>query len=261
MSFAVAYALSYFVFVIVFGSNYFAPAGRMGASATLALLVATAMAIPVTEQVVRVSARARVAVVALFLVPFTGLVAQDTMWMYIARLNTDQKLAFNSTTAYRKNGEAAERVRELLDQPSVSVMLADVGAPSLCCERLEVLDLGLLANTDLSRSGWEGFPQYLRERNPDLIQTHGVWSQESEIYENPDFQRNYTPIVVYDSLFFLRNDHFNRLKDRCVEAPTSGPYFYAGLEPASSKKEAKGARTIDKDYLDSLGLRSFCRLA
>ena len=260
MSFGIAYALAYLVFIFAFGSNYFAPPGRMGAAASLALIVVAAMAIPVSKsEPFRSLTRSSYAAVVSALI-VVGLLSQDLAWIYIARLNTDPKLAFNSTVAYRKNGEAIDHVRELLQLQSIRALLADVGAPSLCCDRVEVLDLGLLANTELSRSGWEGFADYLREKQPDLIQTHGVWSQESGIYDNAQFVQNYTPVVVFDSLFYLRNDHFARLKSMCLNASTSDSYFYAGLEPASSKKNAKSANTIDKDYINGLGLSAFCRL-
>lgn len=261
IGFGVAYTIAYLLFVVVFGSNYFAPPGRMGASATLALIVAVAMAFPVppSQPPLRRTGRL-VAVGVLVLMPFAGIAAQDVGWLYLARLNSDQKLAFNSTVAYKRNGEAADRVRELLGQQTISVLLADVGAPSLCCERLEVLDLGLLANTELSEIGWEEFPAYLAKTRPDLIQTHGVWSQESDIYANPQFVTDYTPVVVDQSLFFLRNDLFDRLKGQCTSAGRQGPYFYAGLEPQSSK-QGSDAQTIDRIYLDSLGVESFCRLA
>lgn len=264
ISFGLSFTLGYFVFIVVFGSNYFAPPGRMGAAATLVLIAVAAMVVPVAnlgaQEKQRSNRRAYFAAVGLFLVPLVGLLAQDTSWFYIARLNTDSKLAFNSTVAYRKNGEAMEHVRELLQRPKIRALFADVGAPGLCCGRLDILDLGLLANTELAKTGWSGFPDYLSRERPDLIQTHGVWSQESRIYENPQFRNDYTPVVVYDSIFFLRNDLFDRLKSRCVEASTSSHYFYAGLEPASSVKNAKDARVIDKDFIDSLQLASFCRL-
>lgn len=262
ISFGIAYASAYFLFLIVFGSNYFAPPGRMGASAMLALIVVTAIVMTAQGQVRQFTRRALSTVLALFfLTPFLGVFSQDVAWVYLARLNKDPELAFNSTVAYRLNGEAAEHVRQLLQQPKISVLLADVGAPSLCCDRLEVLDLGLLANTELAKSGWPGFAEYLRSKRPDLIQTHGVWSQESEIYENSQFKSDYTPVVVYESLFYMRNDLLEKLQARCTDADTSGLYFYAGLEPASSRKDAEDAKTIDKTYLDSLDLASLCRLA
>lgn len=262
MSFGIGYTLAYLLFIVVFGSNYFAPPGRMGASATLALIVVVAMAVPAAapHRSLRFSWRGFAIGVALFLTPFVGVVSQDLAWLYLARVNSDPKLAFNSTAAYRKNGEAADRVRELLQEPTISVLLADVGAPSLCCQRLEILDLGLLANAELSKVGWGDFPGYLQERRPDLIQTHGVWSQESGIYTNPQFAEGYTPIVIRDSLFYLRNDLFDRVRNRCTEADPFDPYFYAGLEPASSKKGSDAA-TIDRRYIESLGRTSFCRLS
>lgn len=262
MSFGITYSLAFFLFTLVVGSNYFAPPGRMGASAMLALIVVAAMAVPCPspQQPKRLSRRAYGALGALLLMPFLGVFTQDAAWIYLARLNTDPKLAFNSTVAYRENGEAMDHLRELLSLPTLSALLADVGAPSLCCERLQVLDLGLLANTELSESGWAGFPEYLRATTPDLIQTHGVWSQESGIYNNPQFRQDYTPVVVRNSLFYLRNDHHERLKDRCVDAGTAGPYFYAGLEPASAKKDAGDVNTIDRNYVHTLGLTAFCRL-
>lgn len=260
VSFGVGYAAAFLGFVIVFGSNYFAPPGRMGASATLALIVAAGTVFPVPRSQPPLPIAGRViAIGVLVVMPFTGLVSQDTGWLYLARINADEKLSFNSSIAYRKNGEAAERVRELLAQPTVSVLLADVGAPSLCCQRLEILDLGLLANAELATHGWTRFPEYLRTNRPDLIQTHGVWSQESGIYANAQFLADYTPVVVGESLFFMRDDLLDRLAARCTPADLSGPYFYAGLEPASSKP-GSNATTIDRDFLESLGAESLCRL-
>lgn len=263
ISFSIGFSLAYFAFVILFGSNYFAPPGRMGASAMLALIVVAAMVVPVPGGFGKrwVPRRAKLAAAGLFLMPLLGILAQDLAWFYIARLNTDPKLAFNSTVAYRRNGEAMDHVRELLQQPRITALFADVGAPGLCCERLEILDLGLLTNTRLAKIGWAGFPDFLKDKMPDLIQTHGVWSQETGIYDNPDFRSGYTPVVVYNSLFYLRNDLYDRLEGGCRPADTTEDYFYAGLEPASSVKGAKDARVIDKDFIDSLGLSSFCRLA
>jgi hypothetical protein len=262
MSFGIAYSLGFFGFTLVVGSNYFAPPGRMGASAMLALIVVAAMAIPVPDNPPAhpLTRRRYAALAAVALIPFLGVFTQDAAWIYLARLNTDPKLAFNTTTAYRRNGEAFDHVRTLLAQPTLSVLLADVGAPGLCCERLNIQDLGLLANTNLSASGWAGFGDYLRAKRPDVIQTHGVWSQESGIYQNPDFTGDYTPVVVYDSLFYLRNDHFQSLTDRCIGASTSAPYFYAGLEPAAAKKGTGDVNTIDAKYRASLSLSHFCRL-
>lgn len=260
ISFGIAYAISYIVLILVVGSNYFNRPGRMGVSAMIALIAVIVLATPTTRAAWPPTFGRKLAVVALFLVPCLGIIADDTAWIYIGRLGSDRTVARHSTMAYRKNGEATEHMRELLGRPSISVLFADVGAASLCCKNIEILDLGLLANRELSEKGWSGFPNYLAEKRPDLIQTHGVWSQESDIYNDRYFRRNYSPVVVYDSLFYLRNDDFSLLRSRCVDASLSEPYFYSGWEALSSKKNAPAVTAIDKDYLNSLHFGSLCRL-
>jgi len=246
--------------ILVVGSNYFNRPGRMGVSAMIAFIGVIVLATPTAKAALPPTLGRKLAVVALFLVPCLGIIADDTVWIYMGRLGSNRTIARHSPLAYRKNGEAAEHMRELLGRPTISVLFADVGAASLCCQNIEVLDLGLLANRELSEKGWSGFPDYLAEKRPDLIQTHGVWSQESDIYDDPYFRRNYSPIVVYDSLFYLRNDEFSVLRSRCVDASLSEPYFYSDWEALASKKNAPAVADIDKNYLKSLHLVSLCRL-
>jgi hypothetical protein len=261
IGFGLAYGITFVLLTMVVGSNYFSRPGRMGSSATLALVAVVALAIPAVRG--RRASRCGIRSVAIVfaLVPLLGVASDDVVWMYLSRVNTDPALAFNSTTAYRKNGEAIDHVRQLLHREEISALFADVGAASLCCQKIQVLDLGLLANRDLAKSGWSGFSDYLERRRPDLIQTHGVWSQESRIYEDDYFRKNYTPVVAMSSLFFLRNDNFIQLKHLCInDAPASGHYFYAGMEPASSSRETLDASVIDKNYIDALGINNFCRV-
>ena len=260
ISFGSVYALSYIGATLLVGSNYFNRPGRMGAAAMVALVVVAALAIPVARQVAQARPLNKWAICALFLVPCLGVLADDTAWIYIARLGPNEIVTRHSTTAYRENGEAMEYVRELLGQPVISALFADVGAASLCCERIRVLDLGLLANRDLAESGWDKFPDYLATKRPDLIQTHGVWSQESGIYQSTYFREHYTPVVVDNSLFYLRNDHFRSVEARCVRASVSGAYFYSGWEALSSKSNAEDVTVIDHDFVRSLPLSGLCRL-
>lgn len=260
ISFGTIYYISYIAFILVFGCNYFSRPGRMGASAILALVAVAVLAIPVVRPVQSPRLRNKLAVAALILVPWLGVGAEDTLWIYLGHFASDATVARHSTTAYRKNGEAIQHVGELLGRPVISALFADVGAASLCCQHIQVLDLGLLANADLSKAGWGKFSDYIADKRPDLIQTHGVWSQESGIYENSYFRRNYTPVVVYDSLFYLRNDHFRSVETRCVEASVSRKYFYSDWEALSSKKNSQDVSVIDHDYIDSLHLTTLCRL-
>lgn len=267
VSFGLAYAVAFFGFTAVFGANVFTLPGRMGMSATLLLVVAAMSSVSLPESAGRreVPRGAKLAIVGLFLVPCAGLIAYDTigMTMRVAQLVTDDERAkVYSFSAFRANGEAMERVRRLLDQPQISVLLTDVGQPGLCCKNVEILDFGLLANSELTRTGWSGFPEYLHEQSPDLIQLHSSFTQESGITRDEYFTKNYVPVFVDLSLFYMRKDHYAQLEDSCVFGPAPKYYFFTGGEPLSSQKgaPADSALHIDKDYLKSLGLTEYCRL-
>ncbi len=236
-------------------------------SVTLLLVVAAMSSVSLPESAGRreVPRGAKLAVVGLFLVPCAGLIAYDTigMTMRVAQLVTDDERAkVYSFSAFRANGEAMERVRRLLDQPQISVLLTDVGQPGLCCKNVEILDFGLLANSELTRTGWAGFPEYLREQSPDLIQLHSSFTQESGITRDEYFTKSYVPVFVDLSLFYMRKDHYAQLENSCVFGPAPKYYFFTGGEPLSSQKgaPADSALHIDKDYLKSLGLTEYCRL-
>jgi len=267
VSFGLAYAVGFFGFTAVFGANVFTLPGRMGMSVTLLLVVAAMSSVSLPESAGRreVPRGAKLAVVGLFLVPCAGLIAYDTigMTMRVAQLVTDDERAkVYSFSAFRANGEAMERVRRLLDQPQISVLLTDVGQPGLCCKNVEILDFGLLANSELTRTGWAGFPEYLREQSPDLIQLHSSFTQESGITRDEYFTKSYVPVFVDLSLFYMRKDHYAQLENSCVFGPAPKYYFFTGGEPLSSQKgaPADSALHIDKDYLKSLGLTEYCRL-
>jgi hypothetical protein len=136
--------------MLVAGSNYFNRPGRMGVSAMMALIAVIVFATPTTKAAWPPTFGRKLAIVALFLVPCLGIIADDTAWIFIGRLGSDRTVARHSTMAYRKNGEATEHMRELLGRPSISVLFADVGAASLCCKNIEILDLG-----PYFYSGWE----------------------------------------------------------------------------------------------------------
>ena len=267
VSFGLAYAVAFFGFTIVFGANIFSPPGRMGLSAMVLLVVAamSSVSLPGPARCRRLTRGATLALVVLSLVPFVGLIAYDTigMTMRVAQLVTDDPRAkVYAFSAFRANGEAIERVRRLLGLPVISVLLTDVGQPGLCCKNVEILDFGLLTNRELTRTGWSGFPDYLREQSPDLIQLHSSFTQESGITHVEYFTTNYVPVFVDLSLFYLRKDHYEKLKGICTFEEAPRYYFFAGGEPVSPQRGAAvdSALHIDKVYLRSLGLTEYCRL-
>lgn len=267
VSFGLSYAIAFFGFTAVFGANIFTLPGRMGMSAMIVLVVAAAhSAVPPSDQTARtLPTRAKLAIAGLFLVPFVGLVAYDStgMMVRVAQLVSDNPLfKVSAFSGFRANGEAMERVRVLLGIPKISVLFTDVGQPGLCCEKIEVLDFGLLTNRELTKTGWAGFPDYLRSKSPDLIQLHSSFTQESGITEDDYFRGNYTPVFVDNSLFYLRKDHYEKLKDMCAFEDAPRYFFFNGGEILTSQTDgpADSALRVDKDYLWSLNLEKYCRL-
>lgn len=265
-AFSLAYGLAFCVFTAVVGANIFTQPGRMGMSALIVLVVAAVNSAPVSEADYRpLRAGSKLAIAGLFVVPSLGLFSYDTMGMGIrvAQAFTDSPnarvLAFSG---FRANGEAMEDVRRLLDVPTLTVLLTDVGQPGLCCEKLEILDLGLLTNSELTKTGWAGFPAYLRSKRPDLIQLHASFTQESGITRDEYFTDNYVPVFVDISLFYLRKDHYDKLRGLCVFGPEPQLYVLNGGEVLTSQRNSPvdSALRVDKNYLRGLGLTEYCRL-
>jgi len=266
VSFGLAYATAFFAFTIVFGANIFTLPGRMGLSATMVLVVAAANSVKLPDRVDRpLRVGHKLAIAGMFLVPCVGILSYDSIGMAMRTallVSDDPRTRVLAFSAFRANGEAMERVRVLLDMPQISVLLTDVGQPGLCCEKLEILDFGLLTNRELTKVGWAGFPVYLRSQSPDLIQLHSSFTQESGITREDYFNDNYTPVFVDISLFYLRNDHYLKVKDACVFGPAPSTYFFNGGEPLTSQIDAPAdsALYVDKNYLQSLNMPEYCRL-
>jgi hypothetical protein len=266
VSFGLSYAIAFFGFTAVFGANIFTLPGRMGMSAMIVLVVAAVHSVSLPDQAPRsLPTRSRLAIAGLFLVPCVGLIAYDSvgMAMRVAQaVNGSTQVKVLSFSAFRANGEAMDRVRVLLGMPRISVLLTDVGQPGLCCENLEILDFGLLTNSELTKTGWAGFPAYLRSKSPDLIQLHSSFTQESGITDDEYFINNYVPAFVDNSLFYLRRDHYEKLQDLCTFEDAPDYYFFNGGEPLTSQTDAAAdsALHVDKNYLKSLNLAKYCRL-
>jgi hypothetical protein len=260
IAFGTAYCASFVAFIFVFGANWFNVPGRMGMSAMLALIAATVLAIPVIGPIRQLNLRMKALIAAVALLPYLGIPAEDVSRIYVAHTGSGGLVAKTSIKNHLRNAEAINHVRELLGRPTISALFIEIGAAGLCCKRIDIMDLGLLANSELANGGWGSFSSYLENKRPEVIQPHGMFSQESGIYENHYFRHNYTPVVVYDSLFYLRNDDYDKLRNKCVPASVSVDYFYSGWNGLSSKKNVRPAGVIDRDYINSLNLDSFCRL-
>jgi hypothetical protein len=126
-----------------------------------------------------------------------------------------------------KTGLAADAVRRLAQLDSLSFLVPDVGGSSLCCERLEILDSGLLTNSYLAHHGYGAFDEYLHHRRPQVIESHGWWSLASQLYRS-EVMKDYSLAVVGQSRLLLRNDIYLQLY-RQLEAGT-GAHVISGLQ-------------------------------
>jgi hypothetical protein len=112
---------------------------------------------------------------------------------------------------YRTTGYAVDEIRKALNMHKISLMVPDVGGLGLCCSQIEVIDSALLTNKNLAKHGYRVFNEYLSIRSPDIIETHGIWSDFSKIYDSEYFQVNYLPIVFNNNLLWIRRDIYHEL--------------------------------------------------
>ena len=107
-------------------------------------------------------------------------------------------------------GRGADSIRLALHRQHHVSMISDVGGPTLCCEKLTVLDSGLLANPFLSHTGWEGFDRQFHAVNPEMVETHTVWAADSHIYES-GLLDPYSIVAADGRRFFIRDDLYRQL--------------------------------------------------
>lgn len=117
-------------------------------------------------------------------------------------------------TAYRRNGLIADRVREVLGEDTITLLAPDIGGLGLCCDptAIRVVDLALLANQELSHKGYDAFPDQFAREAPDLILAHWLWADWSRLYETEAFLRDYRPVILIDTLFWVREDRRQELE-------------------------------------------------
>ncbi|UEM03960.1 hypothetical protein JL101_000485 [Skermanella rosea] len=112
---------------------------------------------------------------------------------------------------YRRTGLAVDRLRQLVGKDTITFATPDVGGLALCCDRIRVVDLGLLASRKLAREGYAALPAILAEERPDAIEVHQHWGVNSKIYTIPEFRDNYQPVIIDRTRFYLRNEHAEKL--------------------------------------------------
>jgi hypothetical protein len=107
-------------------------------------------------------------------------------------------------------GLGADSIRKALNKEHLVALITDVGASSLCCDRLTILDSGLLANPTLAHTGWDGFAAYFTQTRPEVVETHGMFAKNSHIYDGP-LLNDYSIVAAEGVRFFVRNDLYQQL--------------------------------------------------
>lgn len=243
-SFSLGYIMGVAVFNVGIGRNW-GYIGRMEQSAIALGVVAVVLSKPRFMRSLTSMPRLLAVIAAMLLLAACGVEKQ----FIAARLHPESQVAV-TPAAYRKTGEAMNDVRVKLGRPELSVLTPDVGGSSLCCSNLRILDLALLANAALARDGFDALPSYLEAGKPDLVETHGMWSEVSKLYDIAYFRDNYTPIAVRGMWMYLRDDLRLELDSRCTP-----------MSPEQARSLRYRGADIDERYVRSLNLDSVCRLS
>ena len=145
---------------------------------------------------------------------------------------------------YHITGIAVEKIRTLLDLKIITFMVPDVGGLGLCCENIRVIDSALLTNSFLAKQGYKEFEFYLSKIVPDIIETHGVWSELSRIYQSSFFQDNYVPIIFDNNLFWIYKPQAEKL----LQNPRGTKSLIKDLALIAAVRY-RGSQ-IDRDYIN-----------
>lgn len=121
--------------------------------------------------------------------------------------------AHENATSVRKIlrvGQAVEGLRTMLGRDTLTAFIPDVGASALCCDKLRILDGGLLTSRYLAEHGPGSTAQFLAENRPDVIETHSPWDRVEDVY-TPLLAHEYSPARVNGVFLLLRNDLYQKV--------------------------------------------------
>jgi len=241
--FALGYLAGAAAFNLAIGANW-GYTGRMEMSMVAIAIVVVAFCAPIAIGSLQAPWRIGALVLALIALSAYGLERTPLE----ERFGASEQGAI-TPASYRETGEAIDSIRTSLGLDTIAAVTPDVGGSSLCCPNIEILDLGLLANKELARDGYEGIGAYLEEHRPDVIETHSVWSDASHMYDIEFFRETYSPVAVDDMWFYLRNDHLAAVQNRChaIAPDTAEEFRYRG-------------DSVDEEYIASLDLQTVCQL-
>lgn len=128
-------------------------------------------------------------------------------------------------------GQTVTYGQDLLDLPVLVYAGPDMGGLLLYeGDGKRIIELGLLSDPVLARSGYRGLDGRVRAEKPDLIETHGLWTGAVsrsvvvvEDYTPIHLARNTRPTMIY----LIRNDLIDRVKQQVsIEQVSSQRYLH-----------------------------------
>lgn len=105
--------------------------------------------------------------------------------------------------SYADTGKIIDLARQKGGLPTITFMSPDIGGLGLCCEKIRVIDLGLLTNRTLARKGYKALPDLLKAERPQLIEAHWQWASVPRLYDIPFFQEHYRPAYFGETRLFV----------------------------------------------------------
>jgi hypothetical protein len=90
--------------------------------------------------------------------------------------------------------------------PRATILTSDVGGLALCCDELQIVDLGLLSNRQLAHRGPLALEKVLEAESPELVEAHWQWASSGKLYELPYFQAHYVPAFGGRTKLWIRRD-------------------------------------------------------
>lgn len=202
-------------FGLIAGRNAYGALGRMQLLSLPFVLIAAGLAFDALTVGVSGQRRRLILILAVALSVETGafLSARPALGALAMPRPLGDDLGVSAAN-YRITGLAVDDLRRRLGLGRLVFMTPDIGGASLCCERLRIVDLGLLASRRLARDGYGALTEVLAAERPDVVEAHEVWARASGILSLPAFEAGYTPLMTGRTRLYLRNDRAQVLVDK-----------------------------------------------
>lgn len=108
---------------------------------------------------------------------------------------------------------SVENIRNAAEIEKLTYTGPDMGAFLLFGNNMRIIDIGLLCNSHLARSGHSQTKALLRSEVPDIIETHGMWTYYSQINSMESLTEEYTLVVLNRIILLVKKHHINKIQN------------------------------------------------